>query len=80
MRDVERYADWISDSDRALTDEETAARVEKLMDSDLSIHYHSWTQTEILMLLADVRDRVDFDVEAMIKNEGEVILVLRKLA
>jgi len=53
---------------------------ERLMKIDYSIHYHVWTQTEILELLATLQRtlKFGFEVELFLKNKKEMILVLRK--
>jgi GT2 family glycosyltransferase/predicted SAM-dependent methyltransferase len=55
---------------------------QELMDFDYSIHFHVWTQAEVLELFAAMKTRyaLDFDVEAVMKNGIEVIVVLRRHA
>lgn len=48
------------------------------MQRDYSIHFHVWTQKEMLELLLSLKGRLRFDFEAMCKNRSEVIFVLRK--
>ena len=56
-----------------------AEGVETLMERDYSIHYHVWTQAELLELLVLLGDRGhEFDVELAVRNEHENIFVLRK--
>ena len=43
-----------------------------------SIHFHVWTQKELLELLLSLKDRLDFDIEVAHKNGDEFVLVLRK--
>lgn len=45
-----------------------------------SIHFHVWTQREMLELLLWLRNRIGFDVEAAVKNGFEFIFILRKHA
>jgi GT2 family glycosyltransferase/SAM-dependent methyltransferase len=53
---------------------------QELMAIDYSIHFHVWTQAEMLEFLARLKMelRFPFDVEAVLKNGMEVIAVLRK--
>lgn len=53
---------------------------QQLMDIDYSIHFHVWTQAELLELLARLKTDLgfDFDVEIVLKNMIEVIFILRK--
>ncbi len=52
----------------------------ELMDIDYSIHFHVWTQAELLELFARLMSerRFPFDVESVVKNAIELIVVLRK--
>jgi predicted SAM-dependent methyltransferase len=65
-------------SDR--TDEEVAHEVERLKKLDYSIHFHAWTQIEMLELLIVLRRGLNlaFEVELTAKNEIEFLMVLRK--
>lgn len=59
---------------------EVARATERIVSENLSIHFHVWTQKEMLELLLAVKDRLDFDLETMCKNHMEVVFVLRKSA
>lgn len=52
----------------------------QFMEMDYSIHFHAWTQTEILELLVTLKRtlNVSFEVELFLKRQEEMILVLRK--
>jgi SAM-dependent methyltransferase len=54
-------------------------RVDHLLDTNYSIHYHVWTQKELAELLTAVMDDLGFDIELFLKRKYEVIAVLRKL-
>jgi predicted SAM-dependent methyltransferase len=71
------YEEWARLVDKA---EEPEAHATALLDRGYSIHFHAWTQTELLELLRAAADEldVDFDIELMLKNRQEVIFVLRK--
>ena len=51
-----------------------------LMNIDYSIHYHAWTQTEIIELVTTLKKNFffNFEVELIYKNIDEVIIILKK--
>jgi len=55
-------------------------QVQQILDSDYRVHYHVWTQREVTELFVRLaRDfKVDLEIEALMKNQHEVIYVLRK--
>lgn len=63
-----------------LKDVEAEQHVLNLMNIDYSIHYHAWTQTEIIELVATLKKKFSFgfEVELICKNMGEVIIILKK--
>jgi hypothetical protein len=65
---------------RKSSEDEVPRRAVQLMDQDYSIHYHVWTEREVLELLTGIRERfdLDFDVELIEPIRHEVVLVLRK--
>jgi predicted SAM-dependent methyltransferase len=75
----EHFVEWARLVDKVSADE-VARRAEQLMEQDYSIHFHVWTQRELLELLLAVRERfdLDFDIELMERIEYEVVFVLRK--
>jgi predicted SAM-dependent methyltransferase len=54
--------------------------VARLLKTDYSIHYHVWSEIEMIEFLASVRQRLalDFEFELIFKNRLEIIFVLRK--
>jgi SAM-dependent methyltransferase len=60
------------------TDEEARVVAADMAARGFSIHFHVWTQKEFLELLTSLQDELEFDFEAVCKNEIEVIAVLRK--
>jgi len=42
------------------------------------IHYHVWTQVELLELICTLRRLHTFEVELIFKRDNEVIFILRK--
>ena len=70
---------YTSDND-GKSDPRIEAVANQFMEQDYSIHYHVWTQTEILELLVTLQTKLHFafDVEFFLKNKDEMVLVLRK--
>lgn len=61
-----------------ITDAGKAAReVDELMAKAASIHFHVFTQAEMLEMLAALRTFRAFDIELMFRRDNEVIFVLR---
>jgi predicted SAM-dependent methyltransferase len=58
--------------------DEVERKVERLLATDFSIHFHVWTQTELMELLLDLRRRIPFEVELFLRRAYEVMIVLRK--
>jgi predicted SAM-dependent methyltransferase len=73
------YEEWARLVDKA---EEPEAHATALLDRGYSIHFHAWTQTEMLEVLRTAADEfgLDFDIELMLKNRHEVVFVLRRNA
>jgi predicted SAM-dependent methyltransferase len=73
------YEEWARLVDRV---EEPEAHATALLDRGYSIHFHAWTQTELLEVLRTAAHELalDFDIELMLKNGHEVIFVLRRNA
>lgn len=71
----EEYAEFVHDRH---TSDDIRAMADHLIDIGYSIHFHVWTQREVLELLSWLARTEPFDVELVLKNEGEVIAILRK--
>jgi predicted SAM-dependent methyltransferase len=73
------FEEWARFVDR-VDETALATHVDKLMAKDYSIHYHVWTQAELLELLAALRTRLalPFEVEVLVRNEHEHVAILRK--
>lgn len=74
------FEEWVRLVDGVTDERAVEERVEELMERDYSIHYHVWTQAEVLELVQALRGRrgLAFDVELAVRNEHENIFVLRK--
>jgi SAM-dependent methyltransferase len=75
----DHFEEWARLVER-VPEDEVPRRAEQLMDRDYSIHYHVWTQQEMLELLTATRERINvqFDVELVEQIKHEVVFVLRK--
>jgi len=74
------FHDWVVTVDNTPEKDKAAQRVKELMAMNYSIHYHVWTQTEMMQLLLGMREATSvlFDLDAFLMNEGEAIFILRK--
>jgi predicted SAM-dependent methyltransferase len=63
-----------------LSGEALHKEVREVVDKQYSIHYHVWTQNELLEFLVDIRRRLflPFDVVAISLNGYESIVILKK--
>jgi SAM-dependent methyltransferase len=73
------FEEWARFVDR-VEESRVESHVDELMAKDYSIHYHVWTQAELLELLASLRTRLrlPFDVETLVRNGHEHIAILEK--
>jgi ubiquinone/menaquinone biosynthesis C-methylase UbiE len=74
------YTEWVTYLGKAQGPEEIQLQINNLMNINYSIHYHVWTQTEMMEILVFMQSILnnDFEVEFIYKNAAEVILILRK--
>ena len=74
------FEEWVRFVDQVDDETAVAQRTDELMEQDYSIHYHVWTQADVVELLLLLRQRfsIVFDVEVAVRNEHENIFVLRK--
>ncbi len=77
----EHFRDWAAGVGRAgLSEAEVEREADRLTEINYSIHFHVWTQFEMVELIHWLRQKhgVDFDMELLCKLGEEFILVLRK--
>ena len=72
------FEEWVHFVNGVTGDSEIAEKATALMEQDYSIHFHVWTQKEMLELFLYISHSICFDFEIILKNGDEVILVLRK--
>lgn len=73
------YAEWVRYVNKVAEGEEFDQEVDRLMAMEYSIHFHSWTQREMLEMLLSVQQRHPFNIEMLIFNVEENICIIRKL-
>lgn len=78
------YQEWVELVENVQEPRTAAERVRQLIAMGYSIHFHVWTQWELLELLSDVRRRLQltFEIETVVLNHrrrfAESIVILRK--
>lgn len=74
----QHFEEWTRLVNKVADDEEAEKQIALNLEMDYSIHYHVWTQAEMLELVVEMRKIVSFELELCLKNGGEVIFILRK--
>jgi len=74
----QHFEEWTRLVNKVQDDAAAETEIAQNMAIDYSIHYHVWTQSEMLELLVAFRKMVSFEVELCLKNGPEVIFILRK--
>jgi len=78
------FEEWVRYVKKAKNNAEAERQVNKLMRDGYSIHYHAWTQVEMLELILALKEQISlkFEVELFhkfVRPYGtEVIVILRK--
>jgi len=72
--------EWTRYVDKLKDDAEVEQQILHLINIDYSIHFHVWTQTEMLELILTLKKKLNFnfEVELFLRNESEVIIILKK--
>lgn len=77
----QHYDEWVRLWNGVEDEQEVQLHINHLMNvMNYSIHFHVWSQFEMLELLAALRKRfgLPFELEMFLKNEEEMIMILRK--
>ena len=72
------YEEWARLVDKIADPAGRERQVETLLARRAAIHFHVWTQAELVDLVAALRRLWPFDVELMFKRDNEVLFILRK--
>lgn len=78
--DRAHYEDWARNVREFPTEEATVKYINECLAALANIHFHVWTQVEIVEMFLGMRREFEFpiDMEAAIQNGHEVVVVLRK--
>jgi predicted SAM-dependent methyltransferase len=74
----QHFEEWVRFVNKVEDDEEARKQVSANMKMNYSIHFHVWTQFEMLDLISSLRGMVTFEIELVLRNENEVVFILRK--
>lgn len=74
------FEEWVTFISKIQDPVKFKEKVQELLQMDYSIHFHVWTQTEMLEMMLALKKQigVPFDIEVCLKNQHEFIFVLRK--
>lgn len=78
----EHFREWVTEVEKVKEAKEVEKRMTLLMASDYSIHFHAWTQSEMMELLVILKKQfhLPFLIELIFKYGHEVIFILKKIA
>src|SRR5438067_7373435 len=79
--DREHYDEWTKYVRKTAADEtERQARIEKFLADQTNIHFHAWTQREIIEMFLNMKRDFNFpiEIELVCKNGHELLVILRK--
>jgi predicted SAM-dependent methyltransferase len=74
----QHFEEWMRFVHHVSDDGEVAKEVDRLMSINYSIHFHVWTQNEVMEMILNLKQKLMFDMELICRNHNEVIFVLRK--
>jgi len=76
------FEEWVRCVDKITGEAEARQRVARLLELNYSIHFHVFTQSELLGLVQEMTHRFHFpiELELFLKNQRENVLILRKTA
>ena len=74
----QHFEEWSRLVNKRISDAEVETEVQHLLNINYSIHFHVWTEVELLELVAALHRLVRFELELFVRNGLESILILRK--
>lgn len=74
----QHFEEWTRLVNKVQDDAAAEEEIARNMSMDYSIHYHVWTQAEMLELIVALRKMVSFEVEFFLSQDSDVIFILRK--
>ena len=72
------FEEWAKLVDKVQDHVEIEKYADHLMNIDYSIHFHVWTQTEMLELMLAIKKIFHFEFELFVRNGPEMIIILKK--
>lgn len=80
VSDRQHYEEWIRVVEGVNDPEKFQRKVGKYLEKQVNIHFHVWTQREILEMFLRMKQNYNFpiEIEFIGKNGLEVIVILRK--
>jgi len=72
------FEEWVRLVNKVTDDIEVERQIKHLMEINYSIHFHVWTETEMIEFFLKQKSRRDFEIELFSRNINEMIFLLRK--
>lgn len=72
------FEEWVQQVNCLSDPAGQARQVEQLMAQDYSIHFHVWSQREMVELLLFLQESLSFELELLLHHGEEQIFILRK--
>jgi SAM-dependent methyltransferase len=74
----QHFEEWVRLANKVTDDIEVQRQIKHLMEINYSIHFHVWTETEMIEFFLKQKGTHDFEIELFSRNINEMIFVLRK--
>jgi SAM-dependent methyltransferase len=74
----QHFEEWVRLVNKATDDRKVESEVKRLMEINYSIHFHVWTEAEMIELFLRQKSTHDFEIELFSRNIKEMIFVVRK--
>ncbi|MCA1808365.1 MAG: methyltransferase domain-containing protein, partial [Lentisphaerae bacterium] len=74
------FEEYVRLVDKIIDPEKARRQVEDYLNINYSIHYHAWTETEIMEILVYLRRKLnlEFTIELFCRRGPEIIMILRR--
>ena len=72
------FEEWARLVDKIELEMELDKRVQQLLNMNYSIHFHVWTQNELIELMLNLKKRFTFEIEMVCQNITEVVFIIKK--
>jgi len=79
---VGHFQEWVRYVEHVTSETDAETRVRHLIDTKYSIHYHVWSEMDMMEMMVKLQERFNLpvDPELMLKSNGEVVWILSKTA